>query len=136
MTNMNYYDTFIEVADDCPVSVAEVPQAKGGVKTVPLMQYEMIAKHPYKYRQEDVLFDVFAERNNIPESARAAERKNFFAKDQPCLRSSSLGKRYGWGIHNDHNGKVALYAVESKEYKNFKDDKSLKHLKAMRSNRA
>lgn len=27
---MNYCDTLVEVADDCPVSEAEVPQARGG----------------------------------------------------------------------------------------------------------
>jgi hypothetical protein len=46
-----------------------------------------------------------------------------------------LGKRYGWGIHNDEDGKVALYAVESDEYKRFVNDNSIKHLKAMRSKR-
>lgn len=136
MKNQNYFGTFIEVADDCPVSIAEVPQAKGDTKTVPQMQYEMIAKHPYKYKQEDVLFEVYADRNNIPKADRPKARAAFLAKDQPCLRSSSLGKRYGWGIHNDENGKVALYAVESKEYKKLVGDKSLTNLKALRSSRA
>jgi hypothetical protein len=29
---MNYYDTSIEIADDCPASEAKVPQAKGAKK--------------------------------------------------------------------------------------------------------
>jgi hypothetical protein len=132
----NYYNTFIEVADDCPVTAAEVPQSKGDSKTVPVLQYEMIAIHPYAYTQDDVLFEVFAERNGIAAEDKPAARERFFAKDQACLRSSSLGKRYGWGIHNDKDGKVALYAVESDEYKRFVNDRAIKHLKAMRSKRA
>ena len=30
---MNYYDTLIEAADDCPATKAQVPQARGGKKT-------------------------------------------------------------------------------------------------------
>lgn len=132
---MNYYDTFIEVAEDCPVKVAEVPQPKGNKKTIPVMQYEMIANNPYKYTQEDVLFEVYAQNHGISQEKRDSEREKFFSKGQPCLRSSSLGKRYGWGIHNDPEGKIALYAVESSEYKKFVNDNSIKHLKAMRSKR-
>ena len=133
---MNYFNTFIEVADDSPVSAAEVPPPRNGAKTIPLLQYEMIANHPYDYVQEDVLFATYTEHQEIPAAKRPAERKRFLAKEQPCLRSSALGKRYGWGIHNDASGKVALYAVESDEYKRLAADKSIKHLKALRSRRA
>lgn len=132
----NYYNTFIEVADDCPVSTAAVPQPRGEIKTVAVLQYEMIADHPYEFTQDDILFAVFAERQRIPTTDRPGEREKFLAKDQPCLRSSSLGKRYGWGIHNDGHGRVALFAVESCAYRDLVDDDSLKHLKAMRSRRA
>ncbi len=133
---MNYYDTFIEVAEDCPVSVAAAPQPKGNGRTVPALQYEMIANHPYRYTQEDVLFEVFAERNGIADENKPAERLRFFSKDQACLRASALGKRYGWGIHNDEDGKVALYAVESDDYKRFVSDNEINRVKAMRSKRA
>jgi Family of unknown function (DUF6157) len=46
MNNPNYFSTFIEVADDCPVTTATIPAPKGGTKTMPLRQYEMIARHP------------------------------------------------------------------------------------------
>jgi Family of unknown function (DUF6157) len=133
---MNYFDTFIEVADDCPAQTASVPAQKGGKKTIPVLQYEMIANHPYKYTQEDVLFETYADQNDIPAAERPAERHKFFTREQPCLRSSSLGKRYGWGIHSNINGKVALYAVESKDYKRLAGDATLKHVKALRSKRA
>ncbi|MDQ6659807.1 MAG: DUF6157 family protein, partial [Chloroflexota bacterium] len=88
------------------------------------------------YTQEDILFETYAESNQIPAADRPTERHKFFAKEQPCLRSSSLGKRYGWGIHSDINGKVALYAIESRDYQRLAGDPTLKHLKALRSKRA
>ncbi|QDU25387.1 hypothetical protein ETAA8_04550 [Anatilimnocola aggregata] len=132
MKSTNYYDTFIEVAEDCPVEAAEAPAQCGEGKSVPQLQYEMIFKHPYQYTQDDVLFAVHAERNGIRKND-AQEREKFFWKGQPCLRCSSLGKRYGWGIHSDSNGKVALYPVESKEYKKLASDKKLKRVKEMRT---
>ena len=90
---MNYYDTFIEVADDCPVATASIPEAKGDRKTLAVLQYELIANHPYEYTQEDVLFESQAEHKNIPAAARPAEREQFFSKGQACLRASALGKR-------------------------------------------
>lgn len=135
MKDMNNYDTFIEVAEDCPVTTAVVPQAKGDSKTIPVIQYEMLVNHPYKYTQEDVLFEVMVTRNNIPEEQWEIEREKFFSKGQPCLRTSPLGKRYGWGIHHDSQGKVAIYAMESDEYKSFMSDESIQHVKAMRTSR-
>jgi hypothetical protein len=82
MKTTNYYDAFIEVAEDCPVKVAEIPPQKGGDKTVATIQYEMIAGHPYEYTSDDVLFHVFAAKNKIPPSARSAAREKFFAKRQ------------------------------------------------------
>jgi hypothetical protein len=48
---VNYYSTFIEVAEDCPARVAEILETKGDSKTIPVLQYEMIANHPYARRR-------------------------------------------------------------------------------------
>ena len=135
MKDMNYYNTFIEVSEDCPAQIAETPKSKNENKTIPVLQYEMIAGAPYQYTQEDILFEVFAQRNHIPEEQRKLEREKFFSKGQPCLRTSSLGKRYGWGMHHNEQGKVALFAVESEEYQALKNDTTIKNVKAMRSSR-
>jgi len=129
----NYTDTFIAVADDCPVKAAEVPPVKNDKKTVASMQFERIMHHPYTYTSDDVIFGQFAEKNGL--SGTKAERDDFFSKGQPCLRASPLGKRYGWGVHADAEGKVALYPVESEEYKKLEKDPKLTHTKAMRSKR-
>jgi hypothetical protein len=131
----NYYDTFIEIADDCPVGRGEVPPVKGDNKTVAKMQFEMIIKNPYKYTSDDVLFLVFANKNDLTEAEYEEARKQFFSKGQACLRASPLTKRYGWGLHSNHEGKVALYASDSPEYEKFVNDKSLKVVKAMKAGR-
>jgi len=132
---LNYYDTFIEVAGDCPATKAEIPQPKGGKKTQAVLEYEMIAGHPYQYTEEDVSFETYALRHEIPKEVWHAERKKYLAEDHPCLRGSSLGKRYGWGIHNDKDGKVALIPIESAEYRRFANDPKLQHTHALRSHR-
>jgi hypothetical protein len=132
----NSYNTFIEIAEDCPTAKAQIPQFKGGRKTKPVLEYEMIASHPYKYTQDDVVFGVYAITHDIPASQQPQEREKFFSIGQPCMRSSALAKRYGWGIHNDAKGKIALVAVESPEYQQFVNDPNVKKVKALRSKRA
>ncbi|PJJ72875.1 hypothetical protein CLV46_2452 [Diaminobutyricimonas aerilata] len=136
MGTTNYYDTFIAIAPDCPVASAEAPAARGDKPTVAQLQYELIAAHPYGSTSDDVLFAVHAERQGIPEPERAVERERFFARSQACLRSSPLGKRYGWGLHHDAQGRVALVPVGSEEYRRLETDPALTQTRAMRSKRA
>jgi hypothetical protein len=135
MHTTNYYDTFIEVAEDCPLTSAEAPPQRGNQPTIASIQYEMITENPYKYTSDDVVFGVFALRNSVPENKLQAEREKFFSKSQPCLRSSPLAKRYGFGIHSNAKGEIALCPLESPKYAEFAQDKTLKHVKAMRSKR-
>jgi hypothetical protein len=134
--SMNYYDTLIEVADDCPATEAQVPQARGGKKTKAVVEYELLFKHPYKYSEEDIAFETYAALHDIPKGIWPKERKKFLSKGHPHLRVSSLAKRYGWGIHNNAEGKIALVAVESPEYKQLANDPRITKIKAFRSTRA
>jgi uncharacterized protein DUF6157 len=133
---MNYFDTLIEVADDCPATKGQVPQARGGKKTKAVVEYELLVKDPYTYTEEDIAFEVYAVLRDIPKASRPREREKFLSKGHPHLRVSALAKRYGWGIHNDAEGKVALIAVESPEYKRLLKDPSTTNVKAFRSTRA
>jgi hypothetical protein len=102
--------------------------------TIARLQYDMIMAEPYRYTSDDVIFRVHARRKGLPGSEE--QRRAFFSKGQPCLRSSPLAKAYGWGIHCDSRGRVALYAKGSPEYEEFRKAKGLKHLKAMRNAKA
>lgn len=127
MTTTNYYDTFIEVAEDCPVNRSETPPAKEP-KSVAQIEYEMLIDSPYEYTSDDVLYAANGKRRGI-------SRQDFFSKGQPCFRSSPLTKRYGWGVHSDEEGRIAIYPVESADYEAYAKNHKLKHLKAMRSKR-
>ena len=131
----NYSNTFITVSDDCPVGNGTVPPQKGDSLSIANRQFDMISKNPYKYTSDEVLFRIFADKNDITQSEYEAAKAQFFSKGQACLRASPLGKRYGWGIHFNHEGKMALYGSESEEYKRYLEDKSLNIVKAMRSSR-
>lgn len=134
MHTTNYYNTFIEIAEDCPLAAAEVPPQKGEAKSVANLQFELIAQHPYQYTSDDLLFSIHALRNGLPNNE--AERAAFFSKGQACLRASPLGKRYAWGSHHDAEGRVAIYPAGSEEYQRLAADPDLKHTRAMRSKRA
>ena len=94
----NYFDTFIEIADDSAADCGTVPPSKEK-KTVAEMQYELIAKNPYKYTSDDVLFMVYAERNDLKKAEYKQAREQFFSKGQACFRASPLTKKYGFGVH-------------------------------------
>ncbi len=133
---LNYYSTFIEVAEDCPVTRAEVPPLKAGKKTKAGLEYELIARSPYRYTGEEVAFQAHAQHKGLPKDRWPDERARFLAQEQPCLRASALGKRYGWGVHSDARGRVALVAVDSAEYQRLARDPALQHTRAMRTKRA
>ncbi len=116
---VDYVDTFIAVAEDCPAEAGTAPPPGRGDPSVAARTYQLIAAAPYRLTSGDVLFTVHADRAGIPEAERAAARREFYARSQACLRSSPLGKRYGWGIHADGQGRVALVARESPEYAEF-----------------
>ena len=129
----NYLNTFIEVAPDCPVDKGTEPPERNGKKSVANYQFNILKNNPYKYTSDDVFFKVFALRNDLIKQDMSTEREKFFSKGKPCFRASPLTKKYGFGIHSDDEGKVALLAMESEEYEQFTKRKDLKIVKAMRS---
>ena len=135
MKSTNYTSTFLQVADDCPVTAAEPPPTGGEKPTVAAVHYALLVAHPYEFTSDDLLFEADALRRRLPPEKKAAARTEFFAKERACLRSSPLGKRYGWGIHFDATSRVALVALGSPEYDDLAADASLKHIKALRSRR-
>lgn len=121
----NYLNTLIETAEDCPVTSAEIPPGKEP-KTAARMEYEMLSGSPYQYTSDDVIYETKG-------APRGISREVFFSKGQPCFRASALTKRYGWGVHSDGEGKIAIYAMESPEYSRLVSDTSTEHRRAMRN---
>lgn len=120
----NYADTFITVAPDTAASgPTEPPVAEN--PSVAARTYAMIAAAPYEHTSDDVIFTVWADRRGITPEGRAAAREEFFSKGQACMRASDLGKRYGWGVHSDAEGRIALYPLGSEEYETLASGSSL-----------
>lgn len=135
MHTTNYFNTFIEIAEDCPATAGKLPPVKGDQPTVASLQFALVHNHPYAYTSDDVLFMVFAQRNGIAETAWEAARTAFFAKGQPCFRASPLPKSYGWGVHSNAEGKIALVGVDTAAYHALVADQGVAKVKAMRSKR-
>lgn len=133
MGSTNYFNVFIEVAGDTKATAGTVPPVKGSKKTVANYEFEIISAHPYRYTSDDVFFMTYAERNEIPKSKQKKERELFFSKGRPCFRASPLTKTYGWGVHSNEKGKVAIFGCETKEYAAFVKDDEVEKRTAMRS---
>ncbi|MEJ7677003.1 MAG: DUF6157 family protein [Segetibacter sp.] len=80
MKTTNYYNTFIEVAEDSLIEAAEIPPKKGTERTAANIQFEIISDNPYKYTSDDVLFQVFAEKNKVTGKELISEREKIFFK--------------------------------------------------------
>lgn len=131
----NYINTFIEVAEDCPSLQGMEPPVRGDKKSIANYQFELLQQHPYQYTSDDIFFSIYAKRNELLDSELDEARLKFFSKGQPCFRASPLTKRYGWGIHSNAEGKVAMYGVETEAYERLRQQADLKTVKAMRSKR-
>lgn len=139
MHSTNYFDTFILIADDSAAVEGTVPPERA-TPSVAELTYRMISDAPYKHTSDDVIFTVWADRKGLVEADRGAARSEFFSKGQPCMRSSDLGKRYGWGVHSDADGRIAIVGVDTAEYAMLasgatSEGTSVTLTKAMRSKR-
>lgn len=131
----NYFNTFIEVAPDTPVQVGVVPVSKHAKKTLAQWQYDYLTQFPYRFTSDEILFQIFVNRHGLPLEEWELARLIFFSKGQPCFRSSPLPKLFGFGIHANLEGKVALFGMETTEYQMFVGDPTIKKIKAMRSSK-
>ncbi|AIQ46386.1 hypothetical protein R70723_11245 [Paenibacillus sp. FSL R7-0273] len=139
---MSYSNTFIRVAADCPVETGTVPVTAKLQPPAHIIQYELLMDNPYRFTHEELLYEVHVRHKQIPEEERSARKAEIwdglFSKNHPCLRASMLPKRYGWGVHFDADGEIAIYGKESPEYDRFTSgaDSGLTLLNAMRSKRS
>ena len=138
---MSYTDTFIEAAEDCPVAVGTQPLVRGEKPSVPVLEYELLTKSPYRHTQDELIFIVHVTRLGLTPAELKTRGKavhaELFAKPHPCMRASQLPKRYGWGVHYDETGRIAIYAKGSAAYAALAAGKSKAAtvLKAMRNAR-
>lgn len=134
-----YMDTFILVSDDCPRLEGTPPPAAGEKPSVAVLEYELLSKSPYRYTRDELLFIVHVTRLGLTPAELKARGKQIhgelFAKPHPCMRASPLPKRYGWGVHHDAQGRIALVSRGSPEYEDLASGRNgaITVLKAMRN---
>lgn len=142
----NCRNTFIQVAPDCPAVIAQAPgikeskQSKEGdvpvMQTQARIQYDLLMDVPaYTYQSDDVLFSVYALQKQLSLSAQELKKAKlgFFASPKACFRASPLCKKFGWGVHFNKEGKMALFGMETTNYKELASDPDIKQVRAMRS---
>lgn len=134
-------DTFITVAEDCQAEYGIPPQSTRLLPPAHVIQYELLSLQPYAFNHEELLFEVHVRHKQIPVEDRVQRRaeiwQELFSRKHPCLRASMLPKKYGWGVHYNHDGKIAIFGKESPEYDQFVSGRgeAVKLLPAMRSKR-
>jgi len=132
---MSYKDTFITTSEDSNVTSARAPVTRNEKPTIASIEYDLIKNNPYKFTQEEVQFQTYLIKNQVEEDNVDELRVQFFSKPKACFRASPLVKNYGWGMHYNNQGKVAIYEVESEIYNQLLNDDNITILKGMRSKR-
>ena len=130
MRTTNYTNTLIEMSADCPAESATVPNKPG---TVAALQYELLSDNPYGFTSDELLAAVATIRQKRPISERPAVMAELLSKPQACLRSSPLVKNYGWCLHHDSKGKVALVAPDSDAYRQLHADPGVAKIRGLRA---
>jgi hypothetical protein len=132
---VGYRAAFIEIAPDSGASRGGEPPQRDEKRSVARIEFDLISSAPYVHTEEDVQYAVHLERS-ADAGVPALSRVEFFSKSHACMRASALPKRYGWGVHFDSDGRVALVPVSDERYRELACDPGLSHLFAMRSKRA
>jgi hypothetical protein len=120
--SMKVANTFVLIADDSPAQIASVPPRAGGKDTIASIQHALLSADPHRYTLDDLIYEVHIRHRNIDvsDAAQAREiRAELLDRAHPCMRASPLPKKYGWGVHYDGQGRIAIYPVQSSEYRAF-----------------
>ena len=126
----NYHSTFITIAPDSVIEVGIVPPKPDSIAG---RQYALLHANPYALTSDDLLYTVHVAKNGLPDTAET--RVEYFSKPKACLRVSPLPKQFGWGIHHDAEGRLAIYPVESADYARLVRDDHVKVRPAVRIKR-
>jgi len=127
----NYHSTFISIAPDSTAQAGMVPPKPDSIAG---RQYALLHDRPYALTSDDLLYAVHVAKNGLPDTAET--RVEYFSKPKACLRVSPLPKQFGWGIHHDAEGRIAIYAVGTAEYDRLIGDQNVKTRPAVRTKRA
>ncbi|RUT29909.1 hypothetical protein EJP77_13945 [Paenibacillus zeisoli] len=120
---MSYTNTFIIVSADCPVITSTVPVSSRAKKTAYEIEFDLLSRNPYRYNEKELIYEIHIRHKDLDASYVTSHAdeiwEELFRKPHPCLRASQLPKKFGWGIHYNEEGRIALYGIDSDEYQAF-----------------
>ncbi|MBA3390336.1 MAG: GIY-YIG nuclease family protein [Rubrobacter sp.] len=116
-------EELIEIAADSHVIRSEEPPYGGTGKTIARVSYEVLAENPYVFSEPEFYHEVHVIRRKRPDLR--IESYN--------IKKLALVKNFGWGIHRNKDGKLALVPCESERYKELLADQLVKKTKAYRN---
>jgi hypothetical protein len=128
-----YRNAFITLSPDCPVAAGQVPRQ---AMSIAGLEHALLIDRPYHYAADDLILTVHRRHKDIGDDELDAFRAFLFAKSQPCMRLSMLTKRWGWGVHYDEEGRMALYGAETQEYRRLAMRTDLRVMAARPARRA
>ena len=56
----------------------QIPAIKNDKKTIASMQFDLLSKHPYEFTSDDILFQVYYDRNDLTKNEYKNSGKQFF----------------------------------------------------------
>lgn len=99
------------------------------------LEHALLSAHPYCYTPPNLMLEVQRRHKQVRAADLPSFRAWLHAKPQPCMRLSMLPKRWGWGIHFDELGCMAIYGAETSDYRNFAMRSDLRVMSARPSRR-
>lgn len=118
-----YQEELIEIAEDCPADHAVEPPNDRPSKTRARIAYEILSEHPYQYTEIEFFHELDVVRRNKPNAKIESYQ----------IKRSPLAQTYGWGIHRNQQGELALVAMESNRYRELQG--TVKRTKSYRRSR-
>ncbi|MEM5532434.1 DUF6157 family protein [Pseudoalteromonas arctica] len=97
-------EQLILISPDSKTEVASIPPEG---KTVTRIAYEVLIENPYLYTEQEFMREVHIVRRKCSN----------LKINKYSIKRSDLLKKFGWGVHKDSNGKMALVAVDSDHYR-------------------
>lgn len=99
-------NTLIQIASTS-VKQSTVPISKSGKKTEAILLYEVLINNPYRFKQNELFAEVYFK----------IKQKPHLKIETYMMQRSELCSLFGWGIHGDEEGRLALVPSESDMYK-------------------
>ena len=119
-------EVLILIATKCSMKRGTKPVSNREQPTIAMHQYDVLTEMPYQLDYDELKKEVHENRRG----------KTDLKPDSYDMRRSELCKVWGWGIHQDKNGKLALVGCETKEYRRLVKDLQVQKEKALNPSQA